>query len=96
MSKENLYGPTRVGPGNTTTMRDEQVRGEPSAPSDKYAKMSIGDRLQEENPHIVEREMKEVHVSPAPCSLNGTDVKGYVTVQKAGLHRLGCDDKGER
>lgn len=96
MGSDNLYGPTRTKPGNTTTMRDEQVRGEPSAPSDKYAKMSIGDRLQEENPHIVEREMKEVHVSPATCALNGHDVKGYVTVKKDGLRRLGSDDQGEK
>ena len=96
MGSDNLYGKTRVSPGNTTTMRDEQVRGEPSAPSDKYAKMSIGDRLQEENPFIVERDMKEVHVSAAPCCLNGDDPRGCVTVKKDGLRRLGSDDKGER
>ena len=93
---ENLYGKSRVKPGNTTTMRDAQLRGEPSAPSDKYAKMSIGDRLQEENPHIVERLMKEVPVSAATCALNGDDVTGYVTVKKDGLHRLGMSDKSER
>lgn len=77
----NPYGSTRTPVGNSKENVENRNEGRPRVTSDDYATMNIGDRLQEENPYIIDREAAEVPVSAATCCLDGSP-KGFVTVKR--------------
>lgn len=76
----SAYGPKKAEIQESA--RNSKVAGWATSNSNTSAEMPFqGDPPAENNPNIIERAWGRIPVKPSPDCLNGTDVKGYVTVR---------------